>query len=196
MAVPRWRRVLRGTPQLAQDTIDAEFETIRPQNRDIRAANTNRAASPKPGNDNDEIGLLKDAPAAPKPSPALSRAYFVTVGAAAIIAFLISGGHVLFTGPTSPGGELALIVQDATPVPGSDRAVTVSATIRNDGDTPKLVPDVMLTFEPVTGSDNLVYRLKRGETLGAGKSLAFTVRMAKKPGYREAPSLTFDSSGV
>ena len=58
------------------------------------------------------------------------------------------------------------------------------------------VPDVLLTFSSADGTGNLVYRVPRGETLQPGKSLAFTVRMPKKPGYAQAPSLKFDTNGV
>jgi hypothetical protein len=127
--------------------------------------------------------------------------YLAAVTLAAFAAFYVSGGYVLFrTADTAPAhGRLALEVAPASQEAGMRQradVVTVSATIRNGTASEKRIPDVLLTFASGSGTKNLVYRVPRGETLQPGKTLAFTVRMPKKPGYAQAPRLTFDNSGV
>lgn len=184
---------------MAQDFIDAEFITIDKDEGDDPAGNSSGrsqvAARRHPTGE--QIAVLKSSDRVGQPPPTAGRLYLATVVAAALIAFLASGGHVLLrTAPSPEAQSLTLRIGAAGPDPQSDRAVTVSATISNPGASARIVPDVILAFEAIDGANRLSYRLPRGELLGAGKSLAFTVRMPKKPGYREAPSLRFDTSGA
>ena len=191
---------------MARDIIDAEFETIRRDDgrhpvRDVPSA----APSPAPQQNNaptDQIGILKQASVADEmPGRRAQLLYALSVLVSALFAFYVSGGHVLFhawsaradTGPLAL--ELSPTASGTAPRQVAN-VVTVSATISNPTHTDRTVPDVLLTFSSRSGDANLIYRVPRGETLAPGKSLAFTVRMPKKPGYEQAPSLTFDTNGV
>jgi hypothetical protein len=187
---------------VAQDIIDAEFISISPGEAARAAVERTAKAKIAAGENSgdDQIAFLKAAQT-PKRPPAVAQAgYVVFVTLAAMAAFLVSGGHVLFTGRTAspPPAALTLELLDhpfgAKPIRGD--AVSVSAAIHNNGGTEKTVPDVLLTFQSEGDNPALIYRVPRGETLKPGKSLAFTVRMPKKPGYGQAPGLRFDNNGV
>ncbi|GAB4350600.1 MAG: hypothetical protein Kow0026_06980 [Oricola sp.] len=162
---------------------------------DRKPAATCKAAPVK----EEQIDILKSANSDAMPSKKAQILYALSVLFSAFFAFYISGGHVLFHAlpATQRDAPLAL---ELTPSPAgalpAANVVTVSATIRNGSASAARVPDVLLTFAPGGEGRTLVYRVPRGETLEPGKSLAFTVRMPKKPGYVEAPRLTFDNSGV
>jgi hypothetical protein len=182
---------------VAQDIIDAEFETIA--RGDLPADPHSRIEGNEPSSPDEQISLLKsEASDNARPSILIQKLYVSGVVVAAALSFLLSGGHVLFTGGawTKPG-DLTLQVQTSRPEPQAVRGdvVTVSATVRNGSDASRRIPDVIMVFRSKTGNGNLTYRLSRGETLEPGKSLAFTVRMAKKSGYTQAPDLRFDTSG-
>ena len=185
---------------MAQDIIDAEFETIRRD--DDRHPARKTPVEPAPGIDvarDDQIEILKsEAGRSEMPGRRAQILYALSVLFSSIAAFLISGGHVLLhAGAASPGPlALEIAADPVRPVIGRDDVMTVSATVRNATGGAQRVPDVLLTFRSPDGQGNLVYRVARGETLEPGKSLAFTVRMPKKPGYGQAPSLRFDNSGV
>lgn len=191
---------------MAQDIIDAEFETVRRDGevhptRLARNPATPPAPVPAPARE-DQIGILKSAARkSVRPGMRAHALYLAAVTLAAFAAFYVSGGYVLFrTADTAPAhGRLALEVAPAPQEAGMRQradVVTVSATIRNGTASEKRIPDVLLTFSSGSSTKNLVYRVPRGETLQPGKTLAFTVRMPKKPGYAQAPRLTFDNSGV
>ncbi|MFZ2099058.1 MAG: hypothetical protein WAU86_00670 [Oricola sp.] len=199
---------------MAQDIIDAEFETIRredghhpvrrtasdkPALQTGTGAKADRKPEPRPAADHEQIGILKSAPGQPAPSKRAQILYALTVLFSSIAAFLVSGGHVLLrAGPAAPQA-LALEMAPDQGLPAlrrGDSVVTVSATIRNPASGEKRVPDVLLTFASTDGGAHLVYRGPRGELLAPGKTLAFTVRMPKKAGYDQAPRLAFDNSGV
>lgn len=185
---------------MAHNIIDAEFETIRREDdrHPVRKTPEQKAVSAKQVPD-DQIDILKSQTSGRNlPGRRAQIAYILSVLFSSVAAFLVSGGHVLLEGAPSEPAKLALeILQD----PAGDRLVrpdvtTVSAKVRNATSDTRRVPDVLLTFRSADGTGNLVYRVPRGETLQPGKSLAFTVRMPKKPGYAQAPSLKFDSNGV
>ncbi|WP_370321986.1 hypothetical protein [Oricola sp.] len=185
---------------MAHNIIDAEFETIRHEDdrHPVRKVREKKAVAARQVPD-DQIDILKSQPPGRNlPSRRAQIAYILSVLFSSIAAFLVSGGHVLLHGSPSEPAILALeVVQD----PAGERLIrpdvtTVSAKVRNATKDSRQVPDVLLTFSSVDGTGNLVYRVPRGETLEPGKSLAFTVRMPKKPGYAQAPSLKFDINGV
>ncbi|QKV20126.1 hypothetical protein [Oricola thermophila] len=160
-----------------------------------------KAAAPEKDGDDDQIGILKSGEKDAAPSRKAQILYALSVLFSAFFAFYISGGHVLFHAlpAAQEGNPLALELTPAPPEPATGLTadvVTVSATIRNGSTDVARVPDVLLSFAPGGEGRTLVYRVPRGETLEPGKSLAFTVRMPKKPGYAESPRLTFDNSGV
>ncbi len=138
-----------------------------------------------------QIDVLTGPPGAVRPTRVFGRTYVTLVAAAAFAAFLMSGGHVLFDGTAASRSDLTLTIRQDAQDPAAARAVSISAIVRNDTRAPRTVPDIVMTFAPLADGDRLVYRLARGETLAAGKSLAFTVRMPKKPGYSETPDLRF-----
>lgn len=183
---------------MAHDIIDAEFETVRRDAFDATAAPG--APKPVPAQAHDhQIGILKSVePARPLPGPRMHVAYGLSVLFASVAAFLLAGGHVLLRAaphaPAEPALQLVSSTNEALPQRGD--VLTVQATVRNSGPDARRVPDVLLTFPAADGTTRLVYRVARGETLEPGKSLAFTVRMPKKPGYAQAPSLRFDANGV
>lgn len=185
---------------MAHDIIDAEFETIRDTDTPHPARRGEPAAPARPPESDHEIDILKSAPGAMLPGKRAQILYVLSVLFSSIAAFLVSGGHVLLrAAPATPPAALALEMTPAGPdatARSRGDVVTVSATIRNASGDPRLVPDVLLTFPSADGGRNLVYRVPRGESLAPGKTLAFTVRMPKKPGYAEAPRLAFDNSGV
>ena len=185
---------------MAHNIIDAEFETIRHEDdrHPVRKARENKAVAARQVPD-DQIDILKSQSSGRNPPGRRAQiAYILSVLFSSIAAFLVSGGHVLLQAAPSKPAILALeVVQD----PAGERLIrpdvtTVSATVRNATTDTRRVPDVLLTFSSADGTGNLVYRVPRGETLQPGKSLAFTVRMPKKPGYAQAPSLKFDINGV
>jgi len=185
---------------VAHNIIDAEFETIRPSDgrHPVRKPPEPKAVAARQVPD-DQIDILKSrTPGRNLPSRRAQIAYILSVLFSSVAAFLVSGGHVLLQGAPSEPATLALeVVQD----PAGGRLIrpdvtTVSAKVRNATPDTRQVPDVLLTFRSADGTGNLVYRVPRGETLQPGKSLAFTVRMPKKPGYAQAPSLKFDVNGV
>ena len=185
---------------MADDIIDAEFETIRrgdshhPASKAPEPADTSARTVP-----DDQIDILKSArPSKSFPGRRAQIAYVLSVLFSSIAAFLVSGGHVLLRAAPSAAPDLALETL-AEPAPARTirhDVVTVSASVRNPTGDVRQVPDVILTFRSADGANPLVYRVPRGETLQPGKSLAFTVRMPKKPGYAQAPSLKFDTNGV
>jgi hypothetical protein len=190
---------------VARDIIDAEFETIRRDDgrhpvRDVPSA----APSPTPEQNNaptDQIGILKQASVADEmPGRRAQLLYVLSVLFSALFAFYVSGGHVLFHAVSARADTGPLALELSPTASGTPRQAanvdTVSATISNPTHTDRTVPDVLLTFSSRSGDANLIYRVPRGEMLAPGKSLAFTVRMPKKPGYDQAPSLTFDTNGV
>jgi hypothetical protein len=185
---------------VAQDIIDAEFETIRRDDDGHPVRKT--PVEPAPGidiADDDQIEILKsEAGKSEMPGRRAQMLYALSVLFSSVAAFLISGGHVLFQAGAAaldpPALEIA--ADPVRPLIGRNDVMTVSATVRNATGDAKRIPDVLLTFRSPDGQASLVYRVARGETLEPGKSLAFTVRMPKKPGYGQAPSLRFDNSGV
>lgn len=195
---------------MAHNIIDAEFETIRPGDgrHPVRKPPEKKAVAARQSSarqvsarqvSDDQIDILKSqTPGKSLPSRRAQIAYILSVLFSSIAAFLVSGGHVLLQGaPTEPATLALEVLQD----PAGGRLIrpdvtTVSATVRNATADTHRVPDVLLTFRSADGTGNLVYRVPRGETLQPGKSLAFTVRMPKKPGYAQAPSLKFDINGV
>ncbi|TCD13768.1 hypothetical protein [Oricola cellulosilytica] len=184
---------------MAQDFIDAEFVTLQREEADMSAGNASSrdTAATRQRQMGEQITVLKSSALGSRPSLMAERLYLATVVTAALIAFIAAGGHVLLRGAHfAADPSLTLRMGAAGADPRSGRAVTISATISNAGAKAQIVPDIILVFEAIDGGGRLSYRLPRGEMLGAGKSLAFTVRMPKKPGYREAPSLRFDTSGA
>lgn len=190
---------------MAHNIIDAEFETIRhaddrhPVRKTSERKAPERTAVAARQVPDDQIDILKSQASEKNfPGRRAQIAYILSVLFSSIAAFLVSGGHVLLHGAPAEPAILALeVVQD----PAGGRLIrpdvtTVSAKVRNATTDTRRVPDVLLTFPSVDGTRNLVYRVPRGETLQPGKSLAFTVRMPKKPGYAQAPSLKFDINGV
>ena len=190
---------------MAHNIIDAEFETIRhaddrhPVRKTSERKAPERTAVAARQVPDDQIDILKSQASEKNfPGRRAQIAYILSVLFSSIAAFLVSGGHVLLHGAPSEPAILALeVVQD--PAGGHlirPDVTTVSAKVRNVTADTRRVPDVLLTFPSADGTRNLVYRVPRGETLQPGKSLAFTVRMPKKPGYAQAPSLKFDINGV
>lgn len=168
-----------------------------------KAAGAQRPAAPRKDAavKDEQIGILKSDKNDAMPNKKAQILYALSVLFSAFVAFYVSGGHVLFHAlPASQQpAPLALELRSGPAEPESRLTagvVTVNATIRNGSAAATRVPDVLLTFAPGEEGRSLVYRVPRGETLAPGKSLAFTVRMPKKPGYVEAPRLTFDNSGV
>jgi len=166
------------------------------------ARKSSPAATRKAGAAKDEqIDFLKSEKNDAMPNKKAQILYALSVLFSALFAFYVSGGHVLFH--ALPAAQRnSPVALELTPSPAEPstqltaNVVTVSATIRNGSANAARVPDVLLTFAPGEEGHDLVYRVPRGETLEPGKSLAFTIRMPKKPGYVEAPRLTFDNSGV
>lgn len=185
---------------MAQNIIDAEFETIRRDDgRHPVGRPPERSVPHSTPVTEDQIEILKSArPQKQFPGRRAQIAYILSVLFSSIAAFLVSGGHVLLRAAPPAQGELALHLTLPAQIDTAHRrdVTTVNATVRNDTRDFHLVPDVLLTFRSVDGTANLIYRVQRGETLQPGKSLAFTVRMPKKPGYEQAPSLRFDTNGV
>jgi hypothetical protein len=186
--------------QVAHDIIDAEFETIQrgDESHPARKPTAIRDMSARQVSE-DQIDILKAAkPSKSLPGRRAQIAYVLSVLFSSVAAFLVSGGHVLLHAAPSAPGELALemVADPAGSTLMRPDVLTVSATVRNRTRDTHRVPDVLLTFPSADGVGNLVYRVPRGETLRPGKSLAFTVRMPKKPGYARAPSLKFDTNGV
>lgn len=176
----------------------AGTEAARKKAADKKAPAATRKAAPVK---NEQIDILKSEKNDAMPSKKAQILYALSVLFSALFAFYVSGGHVLFHAlpAIQNGSPVALELTPAPTEPVTQltaNVVTVSATIRNGSAASARVPDVLLTFAPGKDGSTLVYRVPRGETLEPGKSLAFTVRMPKKPGYVEAPRLTFDNSGV
>ena len=176
----------------------AGTEAARKKAAEERQPAATRKAAPVK---DEQIDFLKSEKNDAMPSKKAQILYALSVLFSAFCAFYVSGGHVLFHAlPASqPERPLALELTPSPAEPATQltaNVVTVSATIRNGSAAATRVPDVLLTFAPGADGSTLVYRVPRGETLAPGKTLAFTVRMPKKPGYVEAPRLTFDNSGV
>ena len=176
----------------------AATEAARKKAADKQVPAATRKAAPVK---DEQIDILKSEKNDKMPGKKAQILYALSVLFSAFFAFYVSGGHVLFHAlpATQDGAPVALELRPAPAEPDTRltaNVVTVSATIRNGSTTAARVPDVLLTFAPGGDGQNLVYRVPRGETLYPGKSLAFTVRMPKKPGYVQAPRLTFDNSGV
>lgn len=176
----------------------AGTEAARKKAADKKNPAATRKAAPVK---DEQIDILKAEKSDAMPSKKAQILYALSVLFSAFFAFYVSGGHVLFHAlpAVQNGSPVALELTPAPTEPATQltaNVVTVSATIRNGSAASARVPDVLLTFAPGNEGSTLVYRVPRGETLAPGKSLAFTVRMPKKPGYVEAPRLTFDNSGV
>lgn len=182
---------------MTKDIIDAEFTSVRPPGGQRTRA---PIEVPDKSGQEDQISILAGWQIGPdREGPASTRL--------ALPAVIILSFAILFTAAISLPGlfgyrnssagdglQLTETAQDRRP----ERAnvVTLSALIRNTSGREQTVPDVIATFRPNGTGPDLVYRIPRGERLEPGKALAFTVRMPKKAGYEEAPSLAFNPSGV
>ena len=118
---------------MAHDIIDAEFETIRRDDRrhpvEKTQAKPDPAAEPVP---EDQIEILKSDPARKSfPGRRAQIAYVLSVLFSSIAAFLVSGGHVLLHAATPAPGELALSMTADAGAPSIMRAdiVTVSCSV-------------------------------------------------------------------
>lgn len=176
---------------MAQDIIDAEFVSLRPQDVPQERPSPSDRTAP-----DEQIGILKRTGNAGG-AKRLPIGTFIVALAVIAAAFLVA--RVAFSSQDSSHltAATAFEISDISDGPSAESGsvVTVSATIRNRSSQSRIVPDVMLTFVSSSGEGNLVYRVPRGEMLKPGKSLAFTVRMPKKAGYG-APRLGFSIHGA
>lgn len=177
---------------MAQDIIDAEFSTVA---RPPQGGSDTPARPAAPAAD-EQVGILRGSGS---PLPRRRRSTWSVAGIAlAIIAVAFAANRLILNDHARARiGQTPLEIIETPTAASVTRAnvVTVSATIRNVSGIAQTVPDVVLTFEAAP-LESLVYRIPRGERLEPGGSLAFTVRMPKKPGYDEAPRLAFNTHGA
>lgn len=189
-----------------EDVVDVEFETIAGQN--LSSSTQDKTGTPPPDDQHingDQLTIFGSRQANQR-GKALSLPVFTLIAAVCSVgAFYLAGGHILFGAPSqgSPT-ETALAVGEKAETKSLKiesvsskiversnlKVLTIRATIANYDDVSQSVPTIIVRLgdDPATGR---MFRINRGETLGAGERLVFTNSLPVGNAQETNPILTF-----